>query len=120
MITVQTPAMAHLNPRPARTWREIIEQHMQVKELTIRALKPRELEQGASPGRRRMSPTGTATTLRSSGRPTIWRRLPAHQRSATTAHRQRPSRLTAHLPLPTSVGVARERHDRCAVACGKS
>ena len=51
VITVQTPAMAHLNPRPAQTWREIIGRHMRVDETTIRPATPDEIAQGACPER---------------------------------------------------------------------
>ena len=51
VITVQKPALAHLNPRSAQTWREIIDRHMRVDEATIRPATPEEIEQGACPER---------------------------------------------------------------------
>jgi 2-polyprenyl-3-methyl-5-hydroxy-6-metoxy-1,4-benzoquinol methylase len=51
VITVQTPALAHLDPRSAETWREIIRRHMQVAEMTVRQSTPEELQQGACPER---------------------------------------------------------------------
>jgi 2-polyprenyl-3-methyl-5-hydroxy-6-metoxy-1,4-benzoquinol methylase len=51
VITVQTPALAHLNPRSAEIWREIIDRHMRVTEITVRPATPEELQQGACPER---------------------------------------------------------------------
>jgi SAM-dependent methyltransferase len=51
VITVQTEALAHLRPRSAATWREIIGRYMQVAELTVRSSTPEELQQGACPER---------------------------------------------------------------------
>ena len=51
VITVQTPALAHLNPRPAATWREIIGRYMQVTEMTVRPATEEEIAQGACPER---------------------------------------------------------------------
>lgn len=47
VITVQTLAFAHLNPRSPETWRQIIELHMRVTEMTMWASTPEELQQGA-------------------------------------------------------------------------
>jgi SAM-dependent methyltransferase len=51
IITVQTPALAHLNPRSAATWQEIIAAHMRIDEATIRPATPQELAEGACPER---------------------------------------------------------------------
>lgn len=51
VITVQTPALAHLNPRSAETWQEIIGRHMRVLEMTKRPATDEELAQGACPER---------------------------------------------------------------------
>lgn len=51
VITVQTPALAHLNPRSAETWRAIVGRHMRVKELIVRPASPEEIAQGACPER---------------------------------------------------------------------
>jgi hypothetical protein len=51
VITVQTPELAHLNPRSAETWRTIIQQHIRITELTVRVSTPEELQQGACPER---------------------------------------------------------------------
>lgn len=51
IITVQTPALAHLNPRSAETWREMIGRHMRVTEVTVRPSTPEEIAQGACPER---------------------------------------------------------------------
>jgi 2-polyprenyl-3-methyl-5-hydroxy-6-metoxy-1,4-benzoquinol methylase len=51
VITVQTRALAHLNPRPAAMWREIIGQHMRVAEMIVRPSTPEEIAQGACPER---------------------------------------------------------------------
>jgi hypothetical protein len=51
VITVQTPALSHLNPRAAQIWREIIDRHMRVDEMTIRPATPEEIAQGACPER---------------------------------------------------------------------
>lgn len=51
VITVQTPTLAHLNPRSAATWQEIVGRHMRVQETTIRPATAEELAQGACPER---------------------------------------------------------------------
>ena len=51
LITVQTPAMAHLRPRSAQTWAELIGGAMRVVDLTVRAATAEELAQGAAPER---------------------------------------------------------------------
>ena len=51
VITVQTPALAHLNPRPAETWQEMVGRHLRVAEATKRAATGEELAQGACPER---------------------------------------------------------------------
>lgn len=51
VITRQTPALAHLNPRTAQSWREIIDRSMRVEEMTIRTATPDEIAQGACPER---------------------------------------------------------------------
>ena len=51
VITVQTPALAHLNPRSASTWQEIIGRHMRVTGVTVRPSTPEEIAQGACPER---------------------------------------------------------------------
>jgi len=51
VITVQTPALAHLNPRSAATWQEIIGRHMRVAEATVRPATAQELAEGACPER---------------------------------------------------------------------
>jgi 2-polyprenyl-3-methyl-5-hydroxy-6-metoxy-1,4-benzoquinol methylase len=51
VITVQTPALAHLNPRSAAVWREIVGGHMCVSAMTIRPATAEELAQGACPER---------------------------------------------------------------------
>ncbi len=51
VITVQTPALAHLNPRPAAAWGEIIGWHMRVVEATVRPSTADEIAQGACPER---------------------------------------------------------------------
>jgi 2-polyprenyl-3-methyl-5-hydroxy-6-metoxy-1,4-benzoquinol methylase len=51
VITIQTPALAHLNPRSAQTWQQIIGRHMRVGDTTIRPATAEELAQGACPER---------------------------------------------------------------------
>ncbi|HVC59901.1 MAG TPA: methyltransferase domain-containing protein [Acetobacteraceae bacterium] len=51
VITVQTPALAHLDPRSAAIWHEIVGRHMRVKEMTVRPASPDEIAQGACPER---------------------------------------------------------------------
>jgi hypothetical protein len=51
VITRQTPALAHLNPRTAQSWREIIVRYMRVDEMSIRTATPDEIAQGACPER---------------------------------------------------------------------
>jgi hypothetical protein len=61
IITVQTPALAHLRPRSALTWQEIVGRHMQVDDVTIYTANAQELAEGACPERVII----TATPLRS-------------------------------------------------------
>jgi Methyltransferase domain len=51
VITVQTPALAHLNPRSASTWKEIIGRRMSVDQTIVRKATPEELLQGGCPER---------------------------------------------------------------------
>jgi Methyltransferase domain len=51
VITVQTPRLSHLNPRPAATWKEIIGQHMAIDEMIVRKATEQELREGACPER---------------------------------------------------------------------
>jgi hypothetical protein len=51
VITVQTPELAHLNPRSPAAWQEIICRHMPVTEVIVRPATPEELAQGACPER---------------------------------------------------------------------
>lgn len=51
VITVQTPALSHLNPRSAETWREIIGRRMPIDQMIIRKATEEELLQGACPER---------------------------------------------------------------------
>lgn len=51
VITVQTPALAHLNPRSAATWKEIIGRHMSIDQMIVREATEEELRQGACPER---------------------------------------------------------------------
>lgn len=51
VITRQTPALAHLNPRSAEVWGELIGRHMRLSATTIRTSPPEELAQGACPER---------------------------------------------------------------------
>lgn len=51
VITVQTPALAHLAPRSAATWQELISGRMRVLRTTIRAADEAEQQQGACPER---------------------------------------------------------------------
>lgn len=51
VITVQTPARAHLNPRSTASWHEIVSRHMRVKDMHIYAAPPEELALGACPER---------------------------------------------------------------------
>jgi hypothetical protein len=51
VITVQTPALSHLNPRSAATWKEIIGRHMSIDQMIVRKATEEELRQGACPER---------------------------------------------------------------------
>ena len=51
VITVQVPALAHLNPRSAERWQELIGRHLQVAEVVVRRSTPEELQEGACPER---------------------------------------------------------------------
>lgn len=51
VITVQTPALAHLNPRSAETWQDIVGRHMNIVQATKRPATEEELAQGACPER---------------------------------------------------------------------
>jgi hypothetical protein len=51
VITVQTPRLAHLNPRSAATWKEIIGRHMSINEMIVREATEEELREGACPER---------------------------------------------------------------------
>ena len=51
VITRQTPKFEHLNPRSAATWREMIEPHMRVSDMTVRPSPQEEIDQGACPER---------------------------------------------------------------------
>ena len=51
VITVQTRALAHLNPRTAVMWNEIIGRHMFVDQMIVRKATGEELLQGACPER---------------------------------------------------------------------
>jgi hypothetical protein len=51
VITVQTPALAHLNPRSAQTWQQIVSRHMRVADVTVYAASAQELAEGACPER---------------------------------------------------------------------
>jgi 2-polyprenyl-3-methyl-5-hydroxy-6-metoxy-1,4-benzoquinol methylase len=51
VITVQVPSLAHLNPRSAAEWQEIIGRHMELTETILRPATEEELRQGACPER---------------------------------------------------------------------
>lgn len=51
VITVQTPALAHLNPRSAAQWRDIIGRELEVVETEVRPASAEELAEGACPER---------------------------------------------------------------------
>lgn len=51
VITRQVEALAHLNPRSAETWGELISAHMRIERLNVRASSIEELAQGACPER---------------------------------------------------------------------
>jgi hypothetical protein len=51
VITVQTPTLAHLNPRSAATWQEIIGRHMAIDQMIVRTSTEEELKAGACPER---------------------------------------------------------------------
>ncbi|MBV9509620.1 MAG: methyltransferase domain-containing protein [Caulobacteraceae bacterium] len=51
IITVQTPALAHLNPRSAEVWKAIIGRHMPVDQMIVRPATEQELKEGACPER---------------------------------------------------------------------
>ena len=51
VITVQTPRLAHLNPRSAATWKEIIGRHMTVDQVVVRKATEEEMRAGGCPER---------------------------------------------------------------------
>lgn len=51
VITVQTPRLSHLNPRPAAVWKEIIGRHLSIDRMIVRAATKEELGEGACPER---------------------------------------------------------------------
>lgn len=51
VITAQTPALAHLNPRSAEEWRGIIGRRLDIADAWVRPATPEELAQGACPER---------------------------------------------------------------------
>lgn len=51
VITVQTPALAHLQPRSAATWQELIGRGMHLVQSTVRVSSPEEIRAGACPER---------------------------------------------------------------------
>ncbi|MGH7154764.1 MAG: methyltransferase domain-containing protein [Acetobacteraceae bacterium] len=51
VITVQTPELAHLDPRSAEAWGEMIGRWMSVDEVIVRAATAEELREGACPER---------------------------------------------------------------------
>lgn len=51
VITVQVPELAHLNPRSAETWGELIGRRMVIDEMIVRAATEQELREGACPER---------------------------------------------------------------------
>jgi 2-polyprenyl-3-methyl-5-hydroxy-6-metoxy-1,4-benzoquinol methylase len=92
VITVQTPALAHLNPRSAPMWKEIIGRHMSVDQMIVRKATGDELLQGACPER---------------GIFVASRRAPAHlSRSGATA----PDALQTY--SPAHLGRMQEAHAR--------
>lgn len=51
VITVQTPSLAHLDPRPARQWESLIGARLQLDETIVRPSSEEELRAGACPER---------------------------------------------------------------------
>ncbi len=51
VITVQTPALAHLEPRPALEWEKLIGARMPIQKTIVRASSEAELRAGACPER---------------------------------------------------------------------
>jgi 2-polyprenyl-3-methyl-5-hydroxy-6-metoxy-1,4-benzoquinol methylase len=51
VITVQTPALAHLNPRRASEWERLIGARMRIERTILRPATEEELRQGACPER---------------------------------------------------------------------
>ncbi len=51
VITVQTAELAHLNPRSAAAWQELIGRRMHLTNATVRPATDEELRQGACPER---------------------------------------------------------------------
>jgi SAM-dependent methyltransferase len=51
VITRQVPALNHLNPRSAETWREIIGRQLKIDDVTVRQSTAEELAGGACPER---------------------------------------------------------------------
>lgn len=51
VITVQTPALAHLKPRSASEWEQLIGARMRLESVTVRAATAEELQAGACPQR---------------------------------------------------------------------
>lgn len=48
LITRQSAEFEHLHPRSGPAWREIVERHLAVSDMTIRPSTPEEIAQGAS------------------------------------------------------------------------
>jgi len=63
VITVQSPNLAHLNPRSAAEWCQIIGGHMQVKDMIVRPATDGELRQGACPERVIITAAPTLTVV---------------------------------------------------------
>lgn len=51
VITVQTPELAHLNPRSAAQWEALIGRRMKVASVVVRPASEQELREGACPER---------------------------------------------------------------------
>jgi 2-polyprenyl-3-methyl-5-hydroxy-6-metoxy-1,4-benzoquinol methylase len=51
VITVQTAALAHLNPRSAAVWKELIGSRLRLQQTLVRQAPDEELQQGACPER---------------------------------------------------------------------
>ncbi len=51
VITVQVPALAHLDPRSAAEWQDIIGRHMRIVRAIVRPATAEELRDGACPER---------------------------------------------------------------------